>query len=258
MSVLRDADLSLANWLESILPPGTGVRFDAPRADWERPVSGTPFVSLFLCDVRKGAQDPSPSGWSEVRDADGRLVGRQPAVRHYRISYTVTAWAGPAGADQVASEEASRRAIEEHDLLGLLVDACTDTDTLADDHLTGALAETGLPSFVRCGEDEQGRSTQSLWPGLGIAPRAHLLLDLVAPVVPPMVTDLAPPARGIVLGAARLPTPGTTGEAAATAGSAPSGPAPTGAAGAAGTVRRWERRTITESLRAGSRPGNGP
>ncbi|MEU9341696.1 Pvc16 family protein [Streptomyces sp. NPDC048278] len=258
MSTLRDADLSLANWLESVLPPGTGVRFDTPRADWERPVSGAPFVSLFLGDVRRDGQDLPPSGWSEVRDADGRLVGRQPAVRHYRISYTVTVWAGAAGTGQEASEEASLRAIEEHDLLGLLIDACTNTDTLADDHLTGALAEAGLPSFVRCGGDEPGRSTQGLWPGLGIAPRAHLVLELVAPVVPPMVTDLAPPARGIVLGAARLPVPGPTGptgEAAATAGPAPAGPAP---AGAAGTVRRWERRTVTESRRATPRPGNEP
>ncbi|WP_329215710.1 DUF4255 domain-containing protein [Streptomyces sp. NBC_01485] len=260
MSVLRDADLSLANWLQGVLPPGTGVRFDAPRADWERPVSGTPFVSLFLCDIRSGGQDLPPSGWSEVRDADGRLVGRQPAVRHYRISYTVTVWVGPAGAGQAgagqeASEEASQRAIEEHDLLGLLIEACTNTDTIADDHLTGALAEAGLPSFVRCGGDEPGRSAQGPWPGLGIAPRAHLVLELVIPVVPPMVTDLAPPARGIVLSAGRLPAPGPTGEAAAQAGSAPSGPAP---ARAAGTVRLWERRTITESRQAGPRPGNGP
>ncbi|MFJ9558592.1 Pvc16 family protein [Streptomyces fuscichromogenes] len=255
MSMLRDADLSLTNWLASVLPPGTGIRFDAPRPDWERPGSGVPFVSLFLYDIRRDGQDLPPAGWSEVRDADGRLLGRQPAVRRYRISYTVTVWSGPAAAGHETSpatpeafQEASRRAIEEHDLLGLLVDACTNTDTIADDHLTGALAEAGLPSFVRCGGDEPGRSTQGLWPGLGIAPRAHLMLELVAPVLPPLVTDLAPPAREIALGAGQLPTPGPTRP------TRPAGPAP---AGAAGTVRRWERRTITEPRQALPRPGEG-
>ncbi|MFI9274103.1 Pvc16 family protein [Kitasatospora sp. NPDC052896] len=187
--VLRDADLSFASWLGSVLPPATGVRFDPPGAGWDGG-SGTPFVSAFLHDVRRDGQSAT-AGWSEVRDSAGRLVGRQSAARYYRIRYLVTAWA-----------EAT---LDEHGLLGLLLDACTLADTLADDHLTGALAEAGLPSFLRCADEEPGHSAQGLWPGLGIVPRAHLVLDLVAPVVPPMVTELAPPTREIALGARQLP-----------------------------------------------------
>lgn len=236
MSTLRDADLSLANWLRSVLPPGTGVRFDAPQARWQEPGSGTPFVSLFLGDIRRDGQELPASGWSEVRDGDGRLVGRQPAPRYYRVCYAVTAWA-PAPA--AAEGDQSQRALQEHDLLGLLVDACTGADTLTDDQLTGALAEAGLPSFVRCAGDEPGLPAQGLWSGLGIAPRAHLVLELVAPVVPPMVADLAPPARRIVLGATQ---PAATGPLGRT----------TAATGPAATVRRWERTTVTE--RAAARP----
>jgi len=244
--MLRDAGLSLANWLGGVLPPGTGVRFDTPRAGWEEQGSGAPFVSLFLCDIRRDGQDLPASGWSEVRDGDGRLVGRQPGARYYRVCYAVTAWVEPASAEP----ESSQRALEEHGLLGLLIDACGNADTIAEEQLTGALAEAGLPSFVRCAGDEPGRSTQGLWPGFGIAPRAHLVLELVAPVVPPMVTDLGPSPREIVLGAHRLPAPGRPGAAAA-----PTGTPPTGTTGTTGTVRRWERRTVDERA-AG--PGRTP
>jgi len=252
VSMLRDADLSLANWLKQVLPPGTGVRFDAPRADWERRKSGSAFVSVFLRDVHRDAQDLPRSGWSDARDQNGRIVGRQPAPRYYRLSFLVTAWA-EAGGD--GSDETSRRTLEEHELLGLLVDACTAAEAIPDDQLTGALAEAGIPTFVRCAADDTGRSAQGLWSGFGIAPHAHLELELVAPVVPAMVTELAPPARQIVVRARQTPGLGRSGEAAAT-GSGPTESAPVGPppVGAGGTVRRWERRTIVERPAAGQ-PG---
>ncbi|WP_042415268.1 Pvc16 family protein [Streptacidiphilus anmyonensis] len=232
--MLRDAGLSLAKWVGSVVPPGTGVRFDAPQADWSARDPDTPFIGLFLYDVRGHGQDLSASGWTQVRDDDGRVVGRRPATRYYRLSYLVTAWAGPQGAESGPSQP-SERTLEEHRLLGLLIDTCSNKDTVAEVHLTGALAMTGLPSFVRCAGDEPGRSAQGLWPGFGLAPRAHLVLELAVPVVPPMVTDLAPPAREIALGAGRLPAPAS---AAAPAGAGP--------ADAGRTVRRWERRSINE------------
>ena len=245
MSMLRDADLSLVNWLERVLPPGTGVRFDAPHADWERRGSGSAFVSVFLCSVSRDGQDLPRSGWSEARDRDGRVVGRQPAARYFRLSYLVTAWAGAAGGGDDAS---SRRTLEEHELLGLLIDACTNTDTLADDHLAGALAASGIPCFMRCAGEDAARSADGLWSGFGIAPHAYLGLELVAPVVPAMVTELAPPAREIVLVAGRLPAPEPPDGAPAATGSGVAvsgrdGPPPTRTPGA---VRRWERSTIIE------------
>ena len=268
MSMLRDADLSLANWLERVLPPGTGVRFDAPRADWERRGSGAAFVSAFLCSVSRDGQDLPRSGWSEARDHDGRLVGRQPAPRYFRLSYLITAWAGAAGGgggrdgggDGGGDGESSRRTLEEHELLGLLIDACTNTDTLADEHLAGALAEAGIPCFVRCAGEDAARSADGLWSGFGIAPHAYLGLELVAPVVPAIVTELAPPAREIVLVAGQMPTPEPPDGAAAATGSgvvvtvrddAPPARTP-------GTVRRWERSTIVEPGANGQHPGRTP
>lgn len=247
MSMVRDADLSLANWFERVLPPGTAVRFDAPRADWERRKSGSAFVSAFLRTVCRDGQDLPRSGWTEARDHDGRLLGRQPAPRYYRLTYLVTAWPAAGGDD-----EASHRTIEEHELLGLLVDACTNTDTLAQDHLTGALAEAGIPCFVRCGGEDTGRATAAMWSGFGIAPHAHLELELVAPVVPALVTELAPPAREIVLVAHEIPAAEALGDPAAPKDARPADPPP---ARTAGTVRRWERSTIVEH---GSNGADGP
>jgi len=254
VSMVRDADLSLANWLARVLPPGTGVRFDAPRAAWEGRVSGSAFVSVFLCTVRRDTRDLPRSGWSEMRDQDGRLVGRQQTARYYRLSYLVTAWA--AAAEDGGGDETSRQTLEEHELLGLLIDACTRTDTIAADHLAGTLAESGIPCFVRCAEDDDGRSSESLWPGFGIAPHAHLELELTAAVVPPLETELAPPAREIVAVARQKPALGPSGSAAAAttaaaAASGPNGPAP---ARPPGTVRRWERTTIIEPATGRSEP----
>ncbi|MEY9930894.1 hypothetical protein ABH926_005541 [Catenulispora sp. GP43] len=207
--MLRDADLSLASWLESSLPSGTGVRFDAPRARWQEQAADAPFVSAFLCDIRKDGQHQPSSGWSDVRDGDGRLVGRQSPHRYHRLSYLVTAWAG-AGAGlgaAVGEREASSASVfEEHDLLGVLINICVSTETLAEDHLRGALAEVGLPVFLRCADDDCGGSpVADPWSGLGIAPRAHLVLELVVPVMPPMARDLAAPVAEVVLGARQLP-----------------------------------------------------
>lgn len=255
--MLRDADLSLANWLRQILPPDTGVTFAAPRADWERRESGSAFVSAFLREVRRDTQDLARSGWSDARDQDGLVVGRQLAPRYYRLSYLITAWAQAGGGGDDADDEASRRMLEEHELLGLLVDACTATDAIPDDQLTGALAEAAIPCFVRCGGEESSSPAQSPWADFGIAPHAHLELELVAPVVPPLVTDLAPPAREIVLVAAQTPANKPTDDAPA-----PTAPAPVGAPPSrpTGTVRRWERSTIIERGSHGGpgQPGPAP
>lgn len=207
--MLRDADLSLASWLESSLPPGTGVRFDAPRARWQEQVPEAPFVSVFLCDIRKDGQHQPSSGWSDVRDSDGRLVGRQSPHRYHRLSYLVTAWAGAAVGERGASAATATASVfEEHELLGVLINACVSTETLAEDHLRGSLAEAGLPVFVRCGDGDSGPSpVTDPWPGLGIAPRAHLVLELVVPVVPPVAKDLAAPVREAVLRTHQLPDP---------------------------------------------------
>lgn len=213
--MLRDVDRSVANWLAQVLPPGTRVRFGAPQASWPAPggaagpgglepaEAGDAVVGAFLYGIRRDERGRDSSGWTEVRDGDGRLLGRQPSVVHHQLSYMIATWAAPA----LASEAPEQAVAVEHELLGLVLEACCAADVLPQDELEGTPAATGLPIPLRCGGEDALAEATRLWPGFGIAPRAHLVLELVVPIVPPMVTELGPPVRRVALAAQQLPEP---------------------------------------------------
>jgi len=122
----------------------------------------------------------------------------------------------------------------EHELLGFVLDACSRHGSLPADCLEGALAEGGMETVLECAP-AGSPTTTALWAGLGLAPRAHFELVLVAPTRPPALTDLAPPAREIVLNAAQEPPARPAVAADQRPGDAPFG-----------TLRRWEKRTVNE------------
>jgi hypothetical protein len=234
--VLRDADRSLASWLGQLLPPGAGLRFEAPDPGWLSEPPEPLFLSAFLLSVRQDARGRQ-SGWSDLRDPDGRVVGRQAAAPHYRLSYLITAWA----ASQVTGsppDSASDIAMAEHELLGLVVDGCASHGVLPDDCLEGVLADGAASTVIECAAADSPSLAATTWAGLGIGPRAHLELALVAPARAAVLAEIAPPAREIVLNAAQRQAP---------AKASPPSPAASPAAGPAfGTLRRWEKQTITE------------
>lgn len=235
--MLRDADRSLANWLGQVLPPGAGIRFEAPTARWLAEPPEPLFVSVFLHDIRQDERGRQ-SGWSDVRDSDGRVVARQPTTQYYRLTYLVSVWAtvSSAGARK-ADRDAGDQVLTEHETLGALLERCAHNSVLPADCLEGALAETGLAPVLECAP-AQSSPASSVWSGFGLPPRACLALALIAPARPPAVTDIAPPAREIVLGAAHR-TPAISGQAAA--------PGTSSTSETFGTKRRWEKQTIKES-----------
>lgn len=229
--MLRDVDRSLANWLGQVLPPGVSLRFDAPAPQWVTKPPEPLFVDAFLHSVTQDARGRQ-AGWSEQRDSDGRVVGRQPAPQFFRLAYLVTAWAGSQGATGTDAE----RIMAEHEVLGFVLNACTQYGVLPDDCLEGALAEGGVKTVLECAPADSPTVLGPLWSGLGLVPRAHLELMLIAPAKPPMVSDLAPPAREIVLNAADTDAKATgDGSTRRQPGDAPFG-----------TLRRWEKRTVNE------------
>lgn len=235
--MLRDADRSLANWLGQVLPPGTAIRFEAPNPRWITEPPEPLFASTFLCGIRQDGRGRQ-SGWSDVRDSDGRVVARQPNPQYYRLTYLVTVWAttsstGARGADPNAGD----LVLTEHETLGALLDRCGHNSVLPDDCLEGALAESGLAPVLECAPAESSLAG-NVWSEFGLPPRACLELALIVPARPPAVTDIAPPAREIVLGAARR-TPAPSKQPATSGG----GPA----SETFGTKRRWEKQTIKES-----------
>lgn len=249
--MIHDADLSLGAWLGSMLPPGTGVRFDAPDPEWARRRPERPFVDVFLYDIAEDVDGLSADG-ALVRDPAGRGVAWQPPVRRYRLSYLLTAWSADVSAD--------------HELLGSVMAGCAAAAIIPADCLRGTLLEAGLPVQLRCapprGEPgSQGTAgapaagTAGLCQALGVPPRAALTLVVVAPVIPAPSTDVAPPARSLDLNVAATARGTAVPPAGSTPGSAP-GSAPGSGPGAApgaqpppsprGQRRRWERARITE------------
>jgi Pvc16 N-terminal domain len=237
--VLRDADRSLASWLSRVLPPGAGLRFEAPDAQWLTRPPEPLFVDVFLHAIR---EDPRgrQSGWSELRDANGQVTGRQPAPQYYRLGYLITVWSARPG----SAESVTDQALAEHEVLGLLLNACAHQPVLPADCLEGTLAGAGHSVALECAPADS-QLAGSLWSGLGLRPRAHLELILVAPAIAPVLAELAPPAREIELNALTVP-------AAVTAASGQAGPGKASFA----SSRRWQKQRISE-LPSGTTPPDG-
>jgi hypothetical protein len=230
--VLHDADRSLASWLGKLLPTGVGVRFEAPDPQWRSQPPEPLFLSAFLHSVRQDARGRE-SGWSDLRDSGGRVVARQAPPQHFRVGYLITAWAANQAADNP-----SDLAMAEHELLGLVVNGCASLGILPEDCLEGALAEDAARIVIECGPADSPTIAAATWSGLGIGPRAHLELVLVAPARAVTLTDIAPPAREIVLNAGQRP--GAPAPDPATRDCRAEAVRPFG------TVRRWEKQTVSE------------
>lgn len=182
--MIHEADAALRSYLSSWLPKGSGnVSFDAPTADWVSKVKSLT-LDLFLYDVHENIEARA-GDWIELRDETGMMVGLQPPVRRYDLTYAVSAWGGSID--------------EQHELLGTLLRAMPAYDDIPDEHLTGRLREQEIAVRLRIGN--LGGFT-SLWDALGQTPVTALALVATIPVLPPIITDLAPAASSMDLGLA--------------------------------------------------------
>jgi hypothetical protein len=160
--------------------------FDAPTPDWSATVK-SPTLNLFLVQINENA-DARPGAWADVRDDNGQTIGRQPPLRRYDLHYVLSAWGiGP----QV-----------EHRLLGAVLTLVPAYDTIPAELLSGSLAERELPVRLRIAQDDLGVSVTDVWSSLGQPVHASLTLVVTAPLLPSLVTDLAPPAETIDIGLA--------------------------------------------------------
>ncbi|HEX6525012.1 MAG TPA: Pvc16 family protein [Streptosporangiaceae bacterium] len=202
--MLADLDRSIATFLGRLLPPGTTVGFDPPAAippaamppgmpaampPAIRP-GEAPFLDAFLYDVRE-AQPPVSDG-ALTRDEAGYATGWQPPVRRYRACYLLTAWTGTGSI-----------ATNEHELLGSVLAGCAAVRAIPQPCLYGVLAEAGEPVLLTCAAPDRAGDAAWLWPRLGICARTALDLTVVAPVVPPLATNLSPGVRSVEYGVRR-------------------------------------------------------
>jgi Pvc16 N-terminal domain len=188
--MLADLDRSVAAFLARLLPPGAAIRFGSPAASWAGDSGQSPQVGVFLYDIIE-TQPPATDG-TLTRDADGHAIGWQHPVRRYRVSYLLTAWVNVDALDTY-----------EHELLGAVLVGCAATRVIPDDCLHGTLADAAEPVPLVCAGQERGSDAAWVWPHLGVPMRTALDFMVVAPVVPPLVTELAPGVRDVNLGASR-------------------------------------------------------
>jgi hypothetical protein len=187
--VIHDVDDSLRS-LVSACVAGNGkapaISFEPPTPEWAKGQS-KPVIDLFLYDVREDLEGKTGDE-VDVRNEEGRVIGRQPPPRRYALSYLVSAW---------ASDTA-----EEHRLLGEVLARVPDADGLPAEHRKGSLADHGLPVEVEVAPTTDV-NTWDLWSALGTAPRTAIDIVVTAPYLPPLRTDLGPPAEKLDLGLAR-------------------------------------------------------
>lgn len=184
--VLRDVDATLAAWLADHLPPGAEISFDAPAPH----TAGAPLLGLYLNEVREEAE-VTPADWSALRGDDGRMIGRLPPQRRYRLTYLVTASAAST--------------LDEHELLGRVLVGCAVHHAIPPAALRGSLMDVGQAVMVRCAPYERGCDPMQLWAAWRIPPRTALDLSVLVPLPVAALTDLPLPPRTVSLSSTRPP-----------------------------------------------------
>jgi len=183
--VIAEVSAALKALYTPLLPGGAALRFGAPTGDPGHA------LCFFLASVQ---EDPRAvaADWEDVRDDQGHVRGRQPPIRRFDLLYLVTAWA----------KDSER----EEALLDIVLGATVPTLRLDPKLLGGTLRDAPHPVLVRLA----GEATQ-VWASLDLPPRTVLGLNVNAPLIRPLSTEIGPPADQITLGVDRSMPAGAAG-----------------------------------------------
>jgi hypothetical protein len=178
--VIEDVDESLCALVKRDALNGGDVEiaFDAPTKEWAAR-RNTPTVDIYLYDIREDVRRREVI-WEPVRDDTGKVTGRRPPPRSFKLSYLVTAW--------------TQRPEDEHRLLSALLACFVRNETVPKDVLAGALATSNQPLLVTIAlPPPQDRSLSDVWTALGGELKPSLDLVVTAPVVDTRVQTAGPP-----------------------------------------------------------------
>ena len=192
--VIRDVDASLEGWLGGLVPD-VRISFEPPvaptRASGAKGKDGArPAVTLsvLLYDVREDP-DGSLSGWDEVRDQRGVVVGRTPPPKRYRLTYLLVATA----ADPLA----------EHEVLGRVLAGAARDEVVPTGHLAGEMVHAEHDMLVRCAPATGTADPQHLWSTWDCPARAALELSVLVPMPMALLVAVPPPPAHLDLHTAR-------------------------------------------------------
>jgi Pvc16 N-terminal domain len=180
--MIADVDASLRSLLRATALHGSNadVVFESPTRAWADKVAGE-VVDAYLFEITEDVAR-TRGDWEDVRNEQGRVTGRRPPLHRYRLRYLLTAWGGTPAA--------------EHRLLSKVLAALADEQAIPAQHVTGDLAEEGLPLFLSVALPSEGAAQPwDLWGALGVAPRPAIDVVVVAPLPRPAAHPAGPPVR---------------------------------------------------------------
>ncbi len=184
-AVLHALNLSIEAFLRDqvpLAPSQVDIEFRAPDRDWSAKLT-RPTLNLFLHEVRRSS-NRSVTGVA-TRQSEGSYQ-RAILAPFVRVRYCVSLWtAEPA---------------DEHRVLGEVLSVVATAGSVPDAFLVEPLRSLGNPVELGLASDEV-RSSESLWSGLGVAPRLALDLLVVVPVAPPLARLVPAPPIDVQLAA---------------------------------------------------------
>ncbi|HET9442918.1 MAG TPA: DUF4255 domain-containing protein [Acidimicrobiales bacterium] len=143
------------------------VVFDAPTKDWSAR-RNTPTIDIYLYDIREDLKRRQ-SGVFDVKDETGRITGRRPPPRVFKLSYLVTAW--------------TQRAEDEHRLLSAMLACFLRNDRVPVEWLTGSLRDNGWPLDLTIAlPPPEDRALSDVWSALGGELKPSLDLVIITPI----------------------------------------------------------------------------
>ena len=167
--MIHEVDETLRSIVRRDVVNGSDIEvvFDAPTKDWASR-RNTPTIDIYLYDIREDMKR-RVSGSIDVRDDDGRITGRRPAPRSFKLSYLVTAW--------------TQRAEDEHRLLSAMLACFLRNDRVPVEWLTGSLQDNGWPLDVTIAlPPPEDRALSDVWSALGGELKPSLDLVVVTPI----------------------------------------------------------------------------
>jgi hypothetical protein len=180
--VIQEVDQAIEAVIRQEALQGTSVEvaFEAPTKDWAAR-RNAPTLDAYLYDIRED-QTRRSVGFTEIRDDEGKLIGRGQPVRHYKLSYLVTAW--------------TQRPEDEHRLLSAILSGFLRWNSLPPYALNGSLADQPLQIPVTIGlPPPHDRAISDIWSALGGELKPSLDLVVTAPIDTRQVEDTAVPVQ---------------------------------------------------------------
>lgn len=167
--MIQEVDETLRSIVRRDVIDGSDVEvvFDAPTKDWASR-RNSPTIDIYLYDIREDLKRRQ-TGQIDVRNDEGRIIGRRSVPRIFKLSYLVTAW--------------TQRAEDEHRLLSAMLACFLRNDRIPVEWLAGSLRDNGWPLNITIAlPPPEDRALSDVWSAMGGELKPSLDLVITTPI----------------------------------------------------------------------------